>query len=254
MYMSKEQPNNFLNILILIFIAMVIAYPVSLFIKNRSDLSDAITPEQRQSFVSDKEYTHNAQDNLMGLEPGARIGEGYKSVSYANDGRAIIRVTINNVANLTKEDFRKVGLTPYSLLNTVRANINLPQVLDVVFNDETIIQAFFERETTQTLLEDPQILVNAVQNQEAEVSNFLNHPAVQEALTSPETLNVLAGSQLMANVLASPAGQYFLKNPAVVKNLISQNEDLANFAQNENLRHLLLNFEPTKQAAEVALN
>lgn len=252
--MRKEESNNFLSVLTLLFLALVIAYPVSVFIKNRKDLSNAITQEQKQSFVSDEEITANAQNNLIALAPGSRVGEGYKSVSYANDGSAIIRVTINNVANLTKEEFRLVGSTPYSLLNTVRANIKMPNVLDVVFNDDIIVNAFFERETTKNLINNPQVLIDMIQKQDQEITDFINHPAVQEALNSKETLNVIAGSQLAANLLASPAGQYFLKNPRTVKNLINKNEALKEFSLNENLRNLLLNFEPTKQAAKIALN
>ena len=254
MYMGKEQSNNFLNMLIALFLILAIAYPVSLFIKNRSDLSDAITPEQREAFIADTEYTLNMQNKLMDLEPGTRIGEGYKSVSYANDGSAIIRVTIHNIANLTKEDFRLVGSTPYSLLNTVRANIKMPQVLDVVFNDDIIVNAFFERETTKDLINNPQKIEEMIKNNNKEISAFLKHPAVKEAVASKEVLNVLAGSQIISNILASPSGKYFLNNPLKVKELINQNEDLKEFSQNENLQNLLLNFEPTRQAAQIALN
>ena len=252
--MGKETSNNFLSILILIFIAMVIAYPVSLFIKNTSDLSKAITPEQRQAFIADEEIKITPQISLMEFESGTSVGEGHKTVSYSNDGSAIIRVTVNNVANLSKEEFRQVGLTPYSLLNTVRANIKTPQVLDVVFNDPTIVGAFFERETTQDLIRNPQILIDAVINQDEELNSFLNHPAVQEAVNTKEVLNVLAGSQLMANILASPTGQYFLNNPQKAKELIDQSEALKALSFNENLRYLLLNFEPTKDAAAVVLD
>ena len=251
--MSKETSNNFINILILIFMAMVIAYPVSLFIKNRSDLSQAITEEQRQSFIADKEISLPSQ-NYMPLEPGTRVEEGYQSVSYGNTGSAIIRVSINNVANLTQEQFRQVGSTPYSLLNTVRSNTKTPQVLDVVFNDDTIIEAFFGRNTTSTLVNQPEVLISMIENNDPEISEFINHPAVKDALESKETLNVLAGSKLMANILASPTGQYFLNNPSEVKRLIGVNEDLKTLSENENLRNLLLNFEPTKQAAAIALN
>ncbi len=251
--MSKETSNNVLNFLIILFMALVIAYPVSLFIKNRSDLSEAITEEQRNSFISDQEIKLPSQ-NYMPVEPGAQVGEGYKSVNYTDTGSAIIRVSINNVANLTADQFRQVGSTPYSLLNTVRSNINTPQVLDVVFNDDIINQAFFERETTQVLVNQPEVLVNMIKKQSSEISEFINHPAVQSALSRKEVLNVLAGSKLMGNILESPTGQYFLNNPQEVKNLIAQNEDLKNLSQNENLRFLLLNFEPTKKVASVVFN
>ncbi len=252
--MSKETSNNFLNILILIFMAMVIAYPVSLFIKNRSDLSKAITDEQKQSFISDREDEPSVKTSYVPLEQGVRVEEGYRSVKYGNLGNAIIRVSMQNIANLTQDQFRQVGSTPYSLLNTVRINTKTPQVLDVVFNDDIIVQAFFERETTSKLVNQPEILVNMIETQAPEISDFIDHPAVKEALKSPETLNVLAGSKMMANILESPTGQYFLKNPSEVKRLIGVNEDLKTLSENENLRNLLLNFEPTKQTAEVALN
>lgn len=252
--MSKETSNNFINILILILMAMVIAYPVSLFIKNRSDLSKAITPEQRQSFISDREDEPSVKTNYLPLEQGVRVEEGYRSVQYGNLGTAIIRVSMQNIANLTQEQFRQVGSTPYSLLNTVRINTKTPQVLDVVFNDDIIIEAFFERETTSKLVNQPEILVNMIETNAPEISDFINHPAVKEALDSPTTLNVLAGSKLMANILESPTGQYFLNNPSEVKRLIGVNEDLKTLSENENLRNLLLNFEPTKESAKVALN
>lgn len=252
--MSNQESNNFLNIIILLFLAVVIAYPVSSFIKNRSDLSTAITPEQRDSFVSNEVFNQNAQNNLTTLDPGSRVGEGYKSVSYANDGHAIICVTINNVANLTKEEFYSVGYTPFSLLNTVRANIRTPQVLDVVFNDDIIVGAFFERESTKKILNNPQTLLNMISRNDKEVSDFINHPAFQEALSSKEVLNAIAGSQMVANILASPTGKFFLTNPDEIKRLINQNEDIRNLSKNENLRNLLLNFEGTKQAARIALN
>ncbi len=252
--MSKQESNNFFNIIILLFLALVIAYPVSLFIKNRSDLSKAITPEQREAFVSTEDFSQNAQNNLIELEPGARVGEGYHSVSYANDGNAIISVTINNVANLTKEEFAKVGSTPFSLLNSVHANIRTPQVLKVVFNDDIIVGAFFERESTNNLLNNPQLLLDMISRNDKEVSDFINHPAFQEALENKNVLNAIASSQMAARVLASPTGKFFLTNPDEIKRLINQNEDIKNLSKNENLRDLLLNFEPTKRAAQIALN
>ena len=83
---------------------------------------------------------------------------------------------------------------------------------------------------------------------------ILYHPAVQEALNSKEVLNVLAGSQMFANLLASPTGKFFLTNPDEVKRLINQNQDLKALSENENLRYLLLNFAPTKTPAQIALN
>lgn len=255
MYMSKEQSNNFINILILIFLALILAYPVSLFIKNRSDLSAAITEEQKQGFVSDQEITPANLREPAVIETGAGVQGGYKTGGRSTKyGSAIIRVTMNNVASLTNEQFYQVGFTPYSLLNTVGVNIKTPQVLQVVFNDPTIIQGFFDRETTQNIATDPHVLVEMIANHDKGITDFVNHKATTEALNSPQTLNVLAGSAFMANVLASPTAQFFLKNPLAAKELIAINEDLQVLASNENLRYLLLNFGPTKEAAKVALN
>ena len=251
--MSNQESNNFLNIIILLFLAVVIAYPVSLYIKQTNDLSKAITPEQRQAFVSNEEFD-NLQNSLLDITPGSRVEEGYKSVSYSNDGSAIICVTPLNITNLSKEDFIAVGKTPFSLLNTVQANIKTPQILDVVFNDETIISAFFERETTKSLLSNPQNVLNLISRNDKEISDFINHPAVQNALNNKNVLNVIAGSQMVADILATPTGKFFLTNPDEVKRMINQNEDIKNLSKNENLRNLLLNFEPTKQAATIALN
>lgn len=251
--MSKQESNNFLNVLIVLFLALVAVYPVSLFIKNRKDLSKAITPEQMQSFVSEDDYNQNAQ-NTLPLDPDSRVAQGPKSVFYANDGHAIICVTVNNVANLSEEDFYSVGNTPFSLLNSVRANIKTPQVLAVVFNDGTIINGFFDRESTKKILGNPQALSSMISKNDEEVSSFINHPAVQEALNSKEVLNVIAGSQMVADILATPTGKFFLTNPDEIKRLINQNEDLKALSKNENLRYLLLNFEPTKRAASIALN
>ena len=92
MYMSKEQSNNFINILILLFLALILAYPVSLFIKNRSDLSAAITEEQKQGFVSDQEITPANLREPAVIEAGAGVQGGYKTGGRSTKyGNAIIR-------------------------------------------------------------------------------------------------------------------------------------------------------------------
>lgn len=252
--MSKEQSNNFLNILILIFLALVIAYPVSLFIKNRSDLSDAITEEQKKAFVSDQEFIPVLPKGPNPLDSETRIGEGYRSVNFSDYGNAIIRVNMDNVAKLSKEQFYQVGRVPGSLLNTVRINTKTPQVLEVVFNDPTIIQGFFDRQTTQEIATKPQIIVDMVNNNDEELKEFLSHPALEVALGNRVILNILASSQFMAEILASPTAKYFLQNPLEAKKLINASEDLKALSKNENLRFLLLNFGPTKNAAAIALN
>ena len=252
--MSKETSNNLINILILLFMALVIAYPVSLFIKNRSDISQAITEEQQKAFISDKEYIPPLPQENNNSDEEERIGEGYRSVYFSDYGSAIIKVNMNNIIKLTKEQFYQVGRNRYSLINTVNINPKTPQVLEVVFNDPTIIKGFFDRETTQSIATNPQIVIDMITNNDEGFQSFINHPAIEVALGNTAILNVLASSQFMAEILATPTAQYFLQNPLEAKKLIEANERLKEVSQNENLRHLLLNFGPTKQAAQVALN
>ena len=245
-----KENSIFFPLIVVIFLAVLMAYGVSWYAKESNDLSSQITKEQLASFTnSEVEYVEYAP-----------VGSGESYVSpvetrqsqaarYDDVGQAIKTLNIGNIAYASPEDLRLIGGTNWSLTNTVAVNLDFPQVLEVVFNNKDVLEGFFMRRDVAELLNNYLSVSDVVGNNSAEMVSFIEGDAIKGVLKDKDLLEKLFNSALVQEVLLSRSANYFLTNPNQAKVLIENNKTLAPLLKNENLKNVLLSNPKTKQFA-----
>ncbi|MDR0953719.1 MAG: hypothetical protein LBM71_06075 [Elusimicrobiota bacterium] len=245
---KKDSQTFFLHIMLVLFLTLLIAYPVTLFVKKASNMEAAITDEQAASFVLDTVEVKNFDDPFSDGRPVAGTSP---QTRYNTSGQAILAVNVYNIARLTQKDFENVGLTPWSLINTVKANLQTPQVIDIVFNNTDVIKSFLNRSDTQDILLDYHKLSDMLSSKDYAIERFIKNPTVQAVLQDDAVFKVLSTSKLIDQILMSPTAQYFIKNPQTAKTLAQDNPALKEFLDNEKVKAALLENRRTAAAAKI---
>jgi hypothetical protein len=248
--MTQEKKNDYFlaQAILAVFFAVLLAWPVSLYVKKAKNPQEALTEDQLNSFVFNDvtvplyQGGYSAQDIIRAGEAGRR------TVTYSTTGEAILTANVLNITTLTPGDFTRIGQTPWSLLNSVGANLSAPQVLEVLLNKAEVINGFFGREGVQALTGGPAPIKNMVNANDYSVEKFLTDPTVQGALANPAVVNAFIRSRFIGQLLNTKAARYFLANPSVMVEMINNNQYLKAAADNENVKKALLN-DPRTQAA-----
>lgn len=245
-----KENSIFFPLIVVIFLAVLLAYGVSWYAKESNDLSSKVSKEQLASFTNDKvEYVD--QVPVGGEEPLVSPVETRKkqSARYDNVGQAIKSLNIGNIAYATAEDLRLIGSTNWSLTNTVANNLDFPQVIEVVFNNKDVLQGFFSRQDVTDLLNNYLAVSDVVENNSNEMVSLIEGRAFQGVLKDKELLSKMLNSTLVQQVLLSRSATYYLTNPSQAKPFIEGNKTLAPLLKNENLRAVLLTDPKTKKFA-----
>lgn len=245
-----KENSIFFPLIVVIFLAVLLAYGVSWYAKESNDLSSKITKEQLASFTNDKvEYTEQSPVNTD--EPFVSPVETRQTQAarYDDIGQAIKSLNIGNIAYATPEDLRLIGATNWSLNNTVANNLDFPQVIEVVFNNKDVLQGFFDRQDVTEILNNYLSVTDLVENNSMEMISLIEGNAFKGVLADQELLAKLFNSALVQQILLSRSANYFLNNPSEAKKIIEGNKTLAPLLQSENLKTVLLSNQKTKKFA-----
>ncbi len=247
-----KENSIFFPLIVVIFLAVLLAYGVSWYAKESNDLSSKITKEQLASFTNDKvDYVEQlpvgSEENFISPVETRQTQAAY----YDNVGKAIKSLNIGNIAYASAEDLRLIGSTNWSLNNTVANNLDFPQVIEVVFNNKDVLEGFFNRQDVSEILNNYLALSDLVENNSSEMVSLIEGKAFKGVLQDQELLAKILNSTLIQQVLLSRSANYFLSNPDQAKKLIEGNKTLAPLLENENLKTALLSNSKTKQFAQV---
>ncbi len=250
--MKKQDKNPYLipQIMGVLLFALLIAYPVTLMMRKADNPSDFIPEASLKSLVNEKaevaEFKRVLDPQLL-----SSAGGGVKqSEKYTNLGEAILTVNILNITKLTADDFKKIGQTPWSLMNTVKANLKTPQVFDIVFSNKNVVAAFMARQSVQDLGGDYNKIVKMVKSNDYAIERFLKNNVVETVLADAALLDIIMNSKLIESLLQTPSAQYFISNPGQAVQLIEGNANLKPLLQNANLKKALLENPKTALAAK----
>ncbi len=248
---NKEKQTFFIQVMLVIFFALLISYPVTNYIKKANNPSDFFTEQQLKAIESENlTFTPvTAAPPPLATEGGLSVGR--QSTKYSTTGQAIVTVNIYNITKLSADDFKKVGSTPWSLMNTVKSNLAKPQIIDIVFNNDVVVDAFMSRSTTAELTGNYLKLYDMLVQGSPAVDRFLTNPTVEAVINDDTALFTIAKSKLISRILASPSGQYFINNPQITKKLVLNNPSFKNVLANQKLKQVLLSHPQTAQAAKV---
>ena len=239
-------------VIVVIFLAALMAYGVSWYAKSNSDLSSKISKEQLASFTDESiDYVELPPVGSEEFFAAPVESRQTQSARYDNIGQAVKSLNIGNIATATPEDLRLIGETAWSLTNTVAANLNYPQVIEVVFNNKDVLSGFFSRQGVLALANNYLNLTELIQNNSKEIADVIDSRAFNGVLKNKDLMTKLLNSALIQELLLSRSATYFLSNPKESKKLIEGNNALAPLLKNENLKAVLSNNEKTKSFAKV---
>ena len=245
-----KENSIFFPLIVVIFLAVLMAYGVSWYAKESNDLSSQITPEQLKSFTNPNvEYVEHPPvtvDNNFVSPVETRQSQAAR---YDDVGQPIKSLNIGNIANATPEDLRLIGATNWSLNNTVANNLDFPQVIEVVFNNKDVLEGFYSRRDVTEILNNYLSLSDLIENNSSEMVSLIEGDAFKGVLKDQALLEKIFNSELIQEILLSRSANYFLSNPDQAKKLIGNNQTLAPLLQNENLKAVLSKDPKTKRFA-----
>ena len=245
-----KENSIFFPLIVVIFLAVLMAYGVSWYAKESGDLSSQITQEQLKSFTNpDVEYIEQPPVTTENSFVSPVETRQTQAARYDDVGQAIKSLNIGNIAYATPEDLRLVGATNWSLNNTVANNLDFPQVIEVVFNNKDALEGFFSRKDVADILNNYLSLSDLVKNNSSEMVSLIEGDAFKGVIDNQDLLIKVFNSELVQNILLSRSANYYLSNPSQAKMLIENNQTLAPLLQNENLKTVLLNDPKTKKFA-----
>ena len=245
-----KENSIFFPLIVVIFLAVLLAYGVSWYARESGDLSSKITKEQLASFTNDKvEYVEHLPINTGESIVSPVETRQTQAARYDDVGKAIKSLNIGNIAYASADDLRLIGATNWSLNNTVANNLNFPQVIEVVFNNQDVMKGFFGRQDVADVLNNYLSVSDSVENNSQEMVALIEGDAFKGVLKDPELLTKLFNSALIQQILFSRSANYFLTNPNEAKKLIEGNKTLAPLLQEENLKTVLLSDPKTKNFA-----
>ena len=239
-------------LIVVIFLATLMAYGVSWYAKNNSDLSSAITKEQLASFTDENiEYVELPPVGAETAFASPVESRQKQSVRYVNIGHAVKSLNIGNIATATPEDLRSIGDTAWSLTNTVNSNLNYPQVIEVVFNNRNVLDGFFSRKDVSELTENHLNLIDLIENDPQAVSGLIENHAFKGVLKNKVLMARLLDSALMQELLLTKTATYFLDNPEEAQKIIADNKILAPLLKEEDLKTVMLDNPITRDFAQI---
>lgn len=239
-------------VIVVVFLAALMAYGVSWYAKSNNDLSAKISKEQLASFTAeDIEYVELPPVGSEEYFAAPVESRQTQAARYDNIGQAVKSLNIGNIATATPEDLYLIGETVWSLTNTVASNLNYPQVIEVVFNNQDVLKGFFSRQGVLDLANNYLNLTELIQNESKEISDLIDSRAFNGILKNKDLMEKLLNSALINELLLSRSANYFLTNPKESKKLIENNKTLAPLLKNENIKTVLLNNEKTKDFAKI---
>ena len=245
-----KENSIFFPLIVVIFMATLMAYAVSWYIKSNGDLSSAITQEQLASFTNENiEYVEQPPVGADSIYASPVESRQKQSARYDNIGQAVKTLNIGNITTATPEDLQLIGQTNWSLTNTVNANLDFPQVIEVVFNNKNAIDGFFGRKDVSNLTENYLNLKDLLDNDPNAVSGLIESRAFKGVLKNQELMAKLLDSALIQELLLTKTATYYLDNPDEAKKVIENNKILAPLLKEEKLRSVLFNNAITQDFA-----
>ena len=243
--MAESKQTKIIIIFIIVLLALVAAWPVSLLMRKANHLETGVSPQELQVNVN----LQAPQDN--NYVPAAMRGPT-RGVSYNDADTELIIPVRANLKTFGPKDFNLVGRAPWALLTTVARNSKDIPMIRYIFSHPTVVQAFLSRPDVAPLVSDPNALYKAAQN-EYRLSVFFNYDAVKTVLSDPAAIDAIAKSALMANILNGNAAQYFIKNPKAAAAVINKSPTLTALKHNPAIANAVRNHQATRNIAGIIL-
>ncbi len=198
--------------------------------KRAGNISSAVDSSVLKGLVVDRTFNPTSAVKYVQISEGQE-----RNVTARESGSTLPVISRYNYRALTKDSYGVIGAAPWALSINVTSNLQDPDLLRYLFNNEDVVEKFLARPDVAPLLADPAALAKAAQDQNA-LNKFFTEDAVKEVLASPQLLNALAGSRLFSYLLISKSVRYYRDRPAEAAKLINSSPALAALKRNPNVR------------------
>ena len=199
--------------------------------RNRADnIASFLDPAVLKGLSVDASFNPNTGTRYIQIQEGQD-----RNVNVKELGTTLPVISRYNYKALTPNNYKIIGEAPYALSINVSSNIDDPDLLRYLFNQDETAKAFIARPDVAPLLADPVALAKLALD-EQKVKSFLADETVQQVLNSPQLVNALAGSRLFSYILISKGIKYYRDRPAEAAKIINTNPALAALKKNANIR------------------
>ncbi len=228
----------------LVAISLLIIFSIKYRAENVTSFLDATA---LKGLVVDQTFSPQSGKRYVQVNEGLE-----RSVSAVGSGATLPVISRNNYRAFTPKNYEIIGTAPWALSINVSSNIEDPELLRYLFNQDAMTKAFLARPAVAAMLENETSLAQAVANEE-QVRAFFEDEVVQKALASAEVLEAFAGSRFFAYLLLSEPGKFYRNNPAAAAKLIQASPTLTALKQNANVRKVLSENSYLKKIAPILL-
>lgn len=218
------------------------------FSKNRAEnIAAALDPSVLKGLAVDAEYNPATGRRYVQVSEGAD-----RNVLVTELGTTLPVISRYNYRAQTPKRYEIIGEAPYALTINVSSNINDPDLLRYLFNQQPVIKKFLQRPDVAPYLSDPAALA-ALAADQVKVNAFFADDTVKQVLSSPEVIAALSGSRLFSYLLISQSVKYYRDHPAEAARLINANPALAALKQNASVRKAVMENPYLKDIAATLL-
>ncbi len=198
--------------------------------KRADNITSSLDPSVLKGLVVDRTFTPGTGKRYV------QISEGQdRNVSVRELGSTLPVISRYNYRALTPANYGVIGAAPWALSINVSSNLEDPDLLRYLFNQEETIKSFLARADVAPLLADPAALAKAAADETA-LKAFFSDETVQQVLNSPKLLKAIAGSRLFSYLLVSKAGKFYRDRPQAAAALVNASPTLRALKKNPNVR------------------
>ncbi len=199
--------------------------------QNRAEnISSFLDPTVLKGLTVNQSFNPNTGKKYVQVSEGAE-----RNVAVRALGSTLPVISRYNFRALTKDNYEVMGAAPWALSINVTSNIEDPDLLRYLFNQDDMIKSFLARKDVAPYLADAQTLAQLAGNEQA-LEAFFNEDAAKQVLASPKVIEALAGSRFFAYLLISKAAKFYRENPEQAAQLIAASPTLSELKKNEAVR------------------
>ena len=234
-----------ISVVALVLVTLV----VILSAKKRADnLTAALDPEQVKGLaVAEAEFNPNTGVTYVQVQEGQD-----RNVAVSNLGSTLPIISRFNYKAFTPKNYEIIGAAPWALTTNFASNLTDPDLMRYLLSNDTMIQAFLNRNDVAPLLEDPQLLLAFSEDKNA-LEEFFESDTIKSVLADEKMVRSVAGSRFMSYLLISKAVKYFRDRPQEAARIIAANPYLKELQQNPHVCVAVLENPYLKKIAPVLL-
>ena len=214
------------GMVVVVFLATLMVLMIS---KNQAEnVVTTLDPGQLQGLTQD-DAVFNPHQGVKYVE--VREGQD-RSVAARELGSTLPIISRFNFQALTPKNYEIIGAAPWALTTNFQSNLSDPEIIGYLLANDTMINAFLNRDDVGPLLEDPQLLASFCEDART-LEEFFTQETVQAVLADPQLVRTVMGSRFMSYLLISKSGKYFREHVPEALAIINQNPYLSSLRQNE---------------------